>query len=125
MQFKTNTIGITHTLNAFLPLIMAGPTKKIIVVTTQMGSPHYALEAKNTFALYYAVSKAALNMVIVKFAAEQKYREGGLRTVAISLGVMRTATEFRKFALPPHHYICLYHVCLFSILYPCSARANK
>lgn len=46
--------------------------------------------------------------------------------MAESPGAMRTATGFRKFALPPHRYICLYHVCLFSILYLCSARAiNK
>lgn len=95
LQFKTNTIGTTHTLNTFLPLIMAGSTKKIIVVTSQMGSPHYALGAKNTFAPCYSISKAALNMVVAKFAAEQKYRDAGLTIVGISPGLMKTATTAR------------------------------
>lgn len=57
-----------------------------------MGSPHFALGTNNTFAACYAISKAGLNMVIAKFAAEQKHREAGLTIVGISPGLMKTAT---------------------------------
>ena len=95
-QFKTNTIGTMHTLNAFLPLVMAGMTKKIIVVTSQMGSPHFALGINAASGACYSISKAGLNMVVAKLAAERKYRDAGLTIVGISPGLMKTANG-RKF----------------------------
>lgn len=94
-QFKTNTVGAIHTINAFLPQLLKGPTKKILVVTSTMGSPHFAVKAKVEHATAYAISKAALNLAIAKYAASTKLREAGLTIIGVNPGFMKSH-KFRK-----------------------------
>ena len=55
-----------------------------------MGSPHYAVETQKDRSTAYSISKAALNMVVAKYAASPGNREAGLTIVAISPGAMKS-----------------------------------
>ena len=95
MQFKTNVVGVTHTINAFLPLIRAGDIKKIIVISSSMGSCQYMLQLSNTYAPIYCITKAAVNMVVAKYAVTLK--EEGITLLAVNPGLINTST-LRKLA---------------------------
>ncbi|PAV15714.1 short-chain dehydrogenases reductase [Pyrrhoderma noxium] len=86
--YKTNVIGVTHTINAFLPLLRAGKTKRILIVTSSMGSPEFARTTQYVEAPCYSISKSALNMVIVKFAAA--LRDEGFVVLGVSPGLVKT-----------------------------------
>ncbi|KAL4960379.1 NAD(P)-binding protein [Aspergillus stella-maris] len=87
-SFRTNVIGPIHLLNAFIPLILNSPIKKILCLST--GSAD--LEATRTTELEggsaYTISKAALNMAVVKFNAQ--YRKEGVLIMAVCPGVAQT-----------------------------------
>lgn len=87
-QFKTNVVGVTHTINAFLPLLRAGKTKKVLVVSSSMGSPKFCLDVNYAPAPAYSISKAALNMVVAKFST--KFKNEGFTFIAISPGLLKT-----------------------------------
>ena len=53
-----------------------------------MGSPKFALTASVTTGVPYAASKAALNMVVVKFAA--RFKDEGFVFLAVSPGLVKT-----------------------------------
>ena len=77
---------MVNTVNAFLPLLKAGSAKKIIVLSTEMGDTTFVLKTKATFASAYAISKAAVNMAIAKYAVELE--EEGFIVVGISPGMV-------------------------------------
>ena len=85
-----NVIGAIHTINAFLPLVLKGPTKKILVVSSGMGSPHYAVETQKESATAYSISKAGLNIAVAKYAVSPSNRDAGLTIVAITPGFMKS-----------------------------------
>ena len=85
-QFKTNVIGVMHTIRVFLPLIKAGDTKKVFVISSSMGSPKFVLDMKSAATIAYGTSKAALNMVVVKFALNYE----DVLFLAIEPGLVRT-----------------------------------
>ena len=93
MQFKTNVVGVTHTINAFLPLIRAGDIKKIIVISSSLGSPEYAVKFSEHYAPVYSITKAAVNMVVAKYAVTLK--EEGITFLAVCPGLVDTA-QLRK-----------------------------
>ncbi|OCB86052.1 short-chain dehydrogenases/reductase [Sanghuangporus baumii] len=76
------------------PLLRAGKTKKVLVVSSSMGSPSFALATNASTAGPYAISKAALNMVVAKFAI--KLKDEGFTIIAVSPGLVRTKPG-RKF----------------------------
>jgi len=84
--FKTNVVGVTHTINAFLPMIKAGGTKKIFVISSGMGSPKYVLQFGHSATIAYGISKAALNMAVAKFSLTYK----DIIFLAVSPGFVRT-----------------------------------
>jgi len=67
--FKVNTIGCAITAHCFLPNLLAGEEKKLIAITSRMGSID-----DNTSGGYipYRSSKAALNMTWKSIAVELK-----------------------------------------------------
>jgi NAD(P)-dependent dehydrogenase (short-subunit alcohol dehydrogenase family) len=75
--YKINVIGNIHLLNLYMPLILKGTVKKVIVISS--GYADFALN--NDFdceeAGPYCLSKVAMNMVTVKFSALYK-RQGVL-----------------------------------------------
>lgn len=87
-QFRTNVVGNVHLINLFLPLILKGNVKKIIVLSSGMAD----LEPTRIYNLYenppYGIAKAALNMAVAKFSAE--YAKHGVLFMSISPGVVDT-----------------------------------
>ena len=61
-----------HAINSFLPLVRAGNTKKIFVLTSGLGSPKYVIENAHPYAVPYSISKAAVNLIVAKFAVTFK-----------------------------------------------------
>ena len=81
-------IGITQTIHAFLPMIRKGGLKKVMVVTSAYGSPNYALKARSAGAAPYATSKAAVNMIVAKYAVAT--RDEGIIFLGVSPGFVKT-----------------------------------
>lgn len=84
-----NVVGVIHTINAFLPLLRKGSTKKVISISSGVGDPDFTVAAHHSIAVPYSVSKAALNMVVAKYAAE--FQEDNFVFLAISPGFVDTA----------------------------------
>jgi NAD(P)-dependent dehydrogenase (short-subunit alcohol dehydrogenase family) len=87
-NFLTNVVGNTHLINFFMPLILKGNVKKVLVLTTGMADHDMVLK----YGIYeggpYAIGKAALNMVTSKFQAE--FQKDGVLFIGISPGVVET-----------------------------------
>ena len=75
-----------HTIRVFLPLIKAGDKKKVFVISSSMGSPKFVLDMKSAATIAYGTSKAALNMIVVKFALNYE----DVLFLAIEPGLVRT-----------------------------------
>ncbi|KAH9847062.1 NAD(P)-binding protein [Lenzites betulinus] len=89
--FRTNVVGVVHTINAFLPLLRAGATKKVISLSTGIAATDVTLGAGFATAAPYCVSKAALNLAVAKYAAE--FRDEGFTFLAVSPGLVNTAEK--------------------------------
>ncbi|KLO10733.1 NAD(P)-binding protein [Schizopora paradoxa] len=86
--YKTNTLGTIHMINAFLPLLRAGGTKKCIIIGSALASTKLA---RNTGVIRfsgYAMSKSALNIAGVRYAT--KYRSEGVIFLTITPGLVKT-----------------------------------
>lgn len=92
---EVNVLGNIYSINAFLPLIRKGAAKKIVSVSTGMADPDMVLKAAVPAAVVYASTKAAMNMVIVKYAIELKPE--GISVLALSPGSVNTHETQRKF----------------------------
>ncbi|KAI0776589.1 hypothetical protein BD413DRAFT_610210 [Trametes elegans] len=44
--FKVNALGVVHSISAFLPLLRAAPTKRIIVIGSGGGDPKFVYDAE-------------------------------------------------------------------------------
>ncbi|KAJ7625329.1 hypothetical protein DFH06DRAFT_742855 [Mycena polygramma] len=87
-NFKTNTIGVVHTINAFLPLLKNGAAKKVLSLSTGIADLPVTLLAGAVGEVSYSISKAALNMVVAKYAAQ--YKADGFVFLAICPGAVKT-----------------------------------
>ncbi|KLO12360.1 NAD-binding protein [Schizopora paradoxa] len=87
--YKTNVVGVIHTINAFLPLLRAGETKKCIITSSEMGSLKYILKNDVSFAPGYSMSKAAVNVAVAKFAV--KHKEEGIIFLSLTPGFVKTS----------------------------------
>lgn len=94
-NLDVNVIGVIYSINAFLPLIRKGNAKKITVISTGLADLELAQKANIAFSVLYSSTKAATNIVVAKYAAE--LRGEGIILLALSPGVVNTATEPRKF----------------------------
>ncbi|KAI3007358.1 hypothetical protein CBS147346_3167 [Aspergillus niger] len=86
--FHTNVSSAHMVTSAFLPLLKNGNQKKVINISTTLGS----ITMAPRFALFpvpaYKVSKAALNMLTVQYA--QSFADQGFTFLAISPGWVKT-----------------------------------
>ena len=94
-----------HTINAFLPLIRAGSTKKVFSVSSAAADP----DAMKSFGMAglgpYCISKAGLNITTVNYAVE--YKDEGVIFVAISPGFVNTETAARgKVSIASFFFFC-------------------
>lgn len=93
-QFNVNVLGVVHSVNAFLPLLRKGMTKRIIVVSGEAGVPELVWKMRLGHAAAYGITKAAENMLATKYAA--LLEEEGFVVAAVSPGlvdVSQTSTE--------------------------------
>ena len=79
---------MVHTINAFLPLVRKGSVKKVLTLSSGQGDLDFALNVGIANAGPYAVSKAAVNMVMVKYAV--RFKEEGIIFLTISPGWVNT-----------------------------------
>ena len=85
-----NVLGVIHVTNAFLPLLREGSVKKVVMISSGLGDLQLTLRLGFPFSAPYCISKAALNMVVAKYAMELQQK--GIAFLAISPGVVDTAT---------------------------------
>ncbi|BGP17899.1 hypothetical protein JCM10213_000976 [Rhodosporidiobolus nylandii] len=86
-NFRTNVYGVIHTVNSFLPLLEKGKGKQIFVVSSivaSFGGPFSQIPG----AVTYSMSKAAVNMYVVKLARELGPK--GYTVVPFHPGYVRT-----------------------------------
>lgn len=93
-SLDVNVIGAVNSTNAFLPLILKGESKKIVVISTGGADPDMAVAMGIPFQFTMCVMKAALSIVVAKFAAELKSQD--VKVLALSPGIVATAEAPRK-----------------------------
>lgn len=81
---NTNTFGVVHMVQAFLPFLKAAENARVINVSSGMG----ALDGLTTTAPSYSLSKLALNGVTIMLA--QSLRSTGIVVNAMCPGWVRT-----------------------------------
>jgi NAD(P)-dependent dehydrogenase (short-subunit alcohol dehydrogenase family) len=87
-SLKVNVLGVVFSINAFLPMVRKSSIKKITVITTGLADRDAAEKSTVSFMLTYSSMKAALNIVVTKFATELK--KEGIVVFALSPGLVNT-----------------------------------
>jgi len=90
-HFETNVIGVVYTINAFIPLLQKGSVKKVITLSTGVADLEFTLFTGNPVGGPYAISKAAVNLAVTKYAAQ--YKAEGFVFLALSPGLVNTSTK--------------------------------
>lgn len=90
-SLKVNVLGVIFAINAFLPLIRKSKIKKIIVITTGLSDRDLIEKSTISFFMTYSAMKAALNMVVAKYAVELKSE--GVIFLALSPGLVDTTAD--------------------------------
>lgn len=91
MCFRANVTGNTNLFNFYLPLILNGTTKKVIALGIGMADVDMASKYKLVSAGPYPVSKAALNMAMVKSHAQ--YADQGVLSMSVPAWSTRGTRE--------------------------------
>jgi NAD(P)-dependent dehydrogenase (short-subunit alcohol dehydrogenase family) len=86
--FNTNVVGNVHLYNLFMPLILKGSIKKVVVLSSGMADTELHIKYGIYEGAPYCISKVAMNMVTAKFQAE--YEKDGVLFMGISPGVVDT-----------------------------------
>jgi len=90
-SLKVNVLGVVFSINAFLPLVRRSSIKKIIVISTGLSDRDTTEKSTISFFMTYSAIKAALNMVVAKYAV--RFREQGVVFLAVSPGLVDTSTH--------------------------------
>nr|A0A455LLX2.1 RecName: Full=Short-chain dehydrogenase/reductase atnB; AltName: Full=Arthripenoid biosynthesis cluster protein B [Arthrinium sp.]AYO60875.1 carbonyl reductase AtnB [Arthrinium sp.] len=85
---NVNLLGAINSINCFLPLIRNGELKKIIYITSPSGDAEFTRKCGVTVTVGYSITKAAMNLVMSKYAAELKGE--GIKTLSLSPGWVDT-----------------------------------
>ncbi|KAL8989987.1 MAG: hypothetical protein Q9169_008235, partial [Polycauliona sp. 2 TL-2023] len=83
-----NVLGAHWVTKAFFPLLEKGTQKKVINISTTLGSITHARQAHFLPAPAYKISKAAMNALTVQYALD--YEKEGFTFMALSPGWMKT-----------------------------------
>ncbi len=97
--FNVNAVGPLRVVRALLPRLRAGKAKKIVNLTSQLGSIAEASGGRHA----YRMSKAALNMA-TRLLAED-LRGEGFRTVALHPGWVQTRMGGSAAPVPPEQSV--------------------
>ncbi|THV04312.1 NAD-P-binding protein [Dendrothele bispora CBS 962.96] len=108
-SFDTNVLGPILTSNAFLPLLKKGTQKKVITLNTGLADTKLISKIEYPKLTSYSISKAALDMVNVKYAIALKNEGFSFLNISPGLvdtqappkpeemgGVMEMITAFKK-----------------------------
>ncbi|KAI0789877.1 hypothetical protein C8Q75DRAFT_806537 [Abortiporus biennis] len=87
-ELRLNTLSIIRVLRAFKPVLARGKDKKVLTITSRLGSIEGAPEVAS-LARIYSISKAALNMTMRKWIADN-YASTGITGVLSHPGVVAT-----------------------------------
>lgn len=87
-SFEVNVVSVLKIVHAFLPLIQAGSTKKVITISTGMADIDMINEYEIAYAAPYSVSKAAVNALMAKYNA--LYKSEGILFLSVSPGYVAT-----------------------------------
>jgi len=90
-HFETNLVGVVLTTNAFIPLLQKGSVKKVITLSSGVADLEFTLQTGNAPGAPYAISKAAVNLAVTKYAAQ--YKAEGFVFLALSPGLVNTSTK--------------------------------
>ncbi|KAL2846592.1 hypothetical protein BJX68DRAFT_268673 [Aspergillus pseudodeflectus] len=75
-SFETNLVGVAAVTDSFLPLLRRSTTPRLILVNSSNGSLTYNSDPDcphgGTYASEYRITKAALNMLLVRYHASLK-----------------------------------------------------
>jgi NAD(P)-dependent dehydrogenase (short-subunit alcohol dehydrogenase family) len=85
---RTNTFGPVKMAEAFLPHVLAGKQKKIVTVSSTVGS----ITERDTPAFAYATSKTAVNKAMTVLAALLK--DQGVTVALVCPGYVKTRMDF-------------------------------
>jgi NAD(P)-dependent dehydrogenase (short-subunit alcohol dehydrogenase family) len=66
----TNVIGVHKVSAAFLPLLSKGTQKKLLIITSKLGSMGNKDYSSTMLFPSYKISKAAVNMLAVQYTLE-------------------------------------------------------
>ena len=94
MQFKVNVLGVIHSTNSFLPLLRNGMTKKVVTISSGGGDRETVLKSGLAQMTAYGASKAAVNVVVAKYAI--KLQKEGFTVIALAPGIVDTFTATRE-----------------------------
>lgn len=86
-NMQINLYGVVSTTQAFLPLLLKGNQKKIFTISSLSGSIGGIL-SESSFATPYCVSKAAVNMWLVKLSRDLS--KEGFTVIPIHPGYVKT-----------------------------------
>ncbi|GAB7353829.1 hypothetical protein MBLNU459_g4201t1 [Dothideomycetes sp. NU459] len=86
--FDVNVIGPQRVIASFLPLLEIGKEKKVINITSTLGSISWAEKCKAVPTHAYKISKAALNMLNAQYAAD--HADAGFIFLCVSPGWLKT-----------------------------------
>ncbi|KAI4868886.1 short chain dehydrogenase reductase [Hypoxylon rubiginosum] len=87
-SFAINVMGVHWVIQAFLPLVQKGAQKKVVNVSTTLGSTTMAPGNSYFPAPAYKISKAAANALTAQYAVE--YEKEGFSFTALCPGWMKT-----------------------------------
>ena len=87
-----------HSITAFLPLLRAGSTKKIVVVSTAGADPGFVRKVADASAAAYGITKAAALMAATKWAV--KLQGEGFVVVSVSPGLVDTTGTIGEHGKP-------------------------
>lgn len=96
-QFDVNVLGVIHSINAFLPLLKTASvstTARVITLSSGVGDLDFTLAAQYGGHVGYCISKAAVNMVVAKYAA--RFMNDNFVFLSISPGLVNTSTRSRE-----------------------------
>jgi NAD(P)-dependent dehydrogenase (short-subunit alcohol dehydrogenase family) len=88
---QTNVGGTLFAFNAFLPLILKSNIRRVAAISSMAALRDYVYDGEDALGIHYATSKAAMNILVAKFAA--RYKHEGVRFVSLSPGSVKTHPE--------------------------------
>ncbi|KAI0778933.1 hypothetical protein BD413DRAFT_465060 [Trametes elegans] len=96
-SFRVNALGVVHSTAAFLPLLRAAPTKRIVVIGSGGGDHKFVYDAGIASMGAYGASKGAAVVLTAKWAA--KLKDEGFVVVTLSPGLVDTTGELSVIVL--------------------------